>query len=647
MTYTLRSLLPICVSFFIHFAPAIASEPSRSDILKSDIPDKFTPRLEGFDYVKRIEMVPMRDGTKLNTVILIPKDANKVPIILNRTPYNATSKFAKNSPTLTSIVPQFMDTVAQARYILVSQDIRGKYKSEGNYVMTRPQVGPLNDSGLDHATDAYDTIDWLVKNLPESNGRVAIMGGSYEGFTSLMATLNPHPALKVSIPFAPMVDGWIGDDWFHNGAFRQTGTLEYIYGQEASRSGDYEWWTGKRDQFDEYLSVWSAGDMAKLKGIENLGFWKALASHPSYDTYWSDQALNSFFATQPIKVPMMIVSGLFDQEDSYGGPALFRDLIKRPDAAGKLHLILGPWNHGGGRRAGGAIGPIQFDGDTAVWFRNQVMQPFLEHFLVDGPKKHLSPALVYQTGSNKWQNFDTWPQGCKEGCEFKTKPLYLGTKGKLTFATPGPGAEDDASDSYPSDPAKPVPFIPRPIATTQGENRWDEWLMIDQRFVDGRPDVLTYVTEPLIQAITVSGEPRGHLFASTTGMDADWIVKLIDVWPDENAVRPVMGGYQLMIAADILRGRYRTDFTKPTALVPNKVQEFNVRLPHVNHVFQPGHRIMVQIQSSWFPLYDRNPQTYVQNIMFAQPADYRKQTHTIYHSAVAPSAIDLPIVPKP
>ncbi len=389
---------------------AMQAQPAPpQDSLPSDIPEKFTANTETFDYVKRVEMIPMRDGVKLNTVILIPKGAKGAPIILNRTPYNATSKFARNSPNLTSVVPYFLDTVAQARYIIVSQDIRGKYKSEGNYVMTRPQAGPLNNSGIDHATDTYDTIDWLVKNLSESNGRVAVMGGSYEGFTSLMATLNPHPALKASIPFAPMVDGWMGDDWFYNGALRQTGTLDYIYNQEATRAGSEHWWTGRRDEYEDYMEFWSAADMAKSRGIEELGFWKAVSSHPAYDSYWQDQALDRFFAAQPIKVPMMIVSGLFDQEDIYGGPALYRAMAKRADAAGKLFLTLGPWNHGGGRRAGDMIGPVKFEGETAVWFRRNVMQPFLAHYLTDAPKPDLAPALIYQTGADQWQKFKSWP----------------------------------------------------------------------------------------------------------------------------------------------------------------------------------------------------------------------------------------------
>ncbi len=636
---SLRHIAAMTVSVLLSISALVMAPIARAD-LPDEIPAKFTPKTDTFDYARRSVMIPMRDGVKLNTVILIPKGAQGAPIILNRTPYNATKKLSRSdSPNLADVVPHFLDTAAEARFIIVSQDVRGKYKSEGSYVMTRPVIGQMNGSDTDHATDTYDTIDWLVKNLPESNGRVAMMGGSYEGFTSLMGTLNPHPALKVSIPFAPMVDGWMGDDWFQNGAFRQTGTLEFIYGQQATRSSDESWWTGQRDEYAEFMQQWSAGDMAKAKGIEGLGFWKLVSAHPAYDHYWSDQALDKYFARQPIGVPMMIVSGLFDQEDIYGGPALYRALASRPDAAGRLFLVMGPWNHGGGRRFGGDIGPIRFGGDTAVTFRRQVLQPFLEHYLLDGPKPDLAPATIFQTGTNRWQNFTTWPIGCANGCAVKNRPYFLQARGGLGPLNPG----NAGSDSYTSDPAKPVPYIPRPIPTGE-ESRWGEWLLIDQRFVDGRPDVLTYVTDRLTAALTISGEPIARLFAATSGTDADWVVKLIDVWPDQDINRPVMGGYQQMIAASILRGRYREDFANPKPLTPGKVLEFNVRLPHANHVFLPGHKIMVQIQSTWFPLYDRNPQTYVENIFFAKPKDYVTAVQTIHHSNSYPSAVELPIV---
>ena len=611
--------------------------------LPSDIPEKFRPKSDSFDHERRVEKIPMRDGVKLHTVILVPKGAKDAPIILDRTPYNATKNLSRaDSPHLALVVPPYFDTVAEARYIIVSQDVRGKHKSEGSYVMNRAPIGPLNSSETDHATDTFDTIDWLVKHLPESNGRVAIMGGSYGGFTAVMGTLRPHPALKAAVPFAPMIDGWMGDDWFHNGAFRQQGSIDYVYNQEATRDGGESWWSGYRDEYSHWLAQGSVGEMAKAKGIEELGFWKTLTSHPAYDSFWQEQALDRYFARQPIAVPMMIVAGLFDQEDIYGGPALYRALSKRADAAGRLHLVLGPWHHGGGRGSGGDIGQIRFDGDTGIWFRRQVMQPFLSHYLTDAPRPDLAPALVYQTGTNRWQKFLSWPQGCVADCPTKTKPIYLQANGGLGFEPPTKAAP--VSDAFVSDPAKPVPFMPRPVITSGPDSRWSEWLTIDQRLVDGRPDVLTYATERLIEPVTISGEPLARIFAATTGSDADWVVKLIDVWPDQEANRPIMGGYQQMIAADILRGRYREDFSHPKPIAPGKILEYKIRLPHANHVFLPGHRIMVQIQSTWFPLYDRNPQTYVDNIFFAKRADYRPATHTIHHSPEQPSAIELPML---
>ena len=605
--------------------------------LPSEIPAKFEPRKEGFDFERRIEKIPMRDGVTLHTVILVPKGARGAPIVLTRTPYNATKALTQaESPYLASVVPAYFDTAAEARYIIVAQDVRGKYKSEGSYVMTRAPIGSLNASTTDHATDTYDTIEWLVKHVSESNGRVAILGGSYGGFTTLMGTLHPHPALKAAVPFAPMIDGWMGDDWFHQGAFRQQGSIDYVYNQEATRDGAHLWWSGYRDEYTEWLERGSAGEMAKAKGVDRLGFWKILTTHPAYDAFWQEQALDHYFAAQPIAVPLMIVAGLFDQEDIYGGPALYRALAKRADAAGHLHLVLGPWNHGGSRSAGGEIGQIRFAGETGAWFRHEIMQPFLAHYLTDAPQPDLAPALVYQTGTNRWQRFAAWPQANA------TKPLYLQPHGGLSFASPANG--DAASDAFVSDPAKPVPFMPRPVVRAGADGRWGEWLTIDQRFVDGRPDVLTYVTPRLTEAITISGEPLARIFAATTGTDADWVVKLIDVWPDQEASRPAMGGYQQMIAGDILRGRYREDFARPTPIAPGKILEYKIRLPNANHVFLPGHRIMVQVQSTWFPLYDRNPQRYVENIFFAKPADYVVATHTIHHSPAQPSAIELPVV---
>jgi putative CocE/NonD family hydrolase len=513
--------------------------------------------------------------------------------------------------------------------------------------MTRPPRGPQNPTPVDHSTDTYDTIDWLVKNVPESNGRVGTIGGSYEGFTAVMSTVGPHPALKVAVPFAPMIDGWVGDDWFHNGAFRQDGTLEYVYQQEATRKNDEMWWSGVRDTYDEYLRTGSAGAMAASRGLEQLGFWHALTTHTAYDSFWQDQAIDKVLAKEPLKVPMMIVSGLFDQEDIYGGPALYKALAPRDPQGELVHLVLGPWNHGQGRREGRGIGQIQFEGDTATWFRRTVMQPFLDYYLRDGPKPDTPRVLVYETGADQWHRYDAWPRACAEGCPERSRNLYLLAGGRLGFDAPA-ATKADKYDEYVSDPGKPVPYRQRPtLPSHDPDSTWGEWLVDDQRQAASRPDVLVYETEPLTAPLRLAGQPIAHLFASTSGSDSDWVVKIIDVWPDEVPDHPKLGGYQQMLSADILRGRYREDPANPRAIPSGKVLPYTLRLPNVSHTFLPGHRIMVQVQSTWFPLYDRNPQTYVQNIMYAKPEDFVKATQRIWHTPDSASLMEFPVIAAP
>ncbi len=608
-------------------------------------PAAFKPKTDAFDFVKREEMIPMRDGVKLKTFILVPKGAKDAPILLTRTPYSASSRVTRHqSSRLASVVPQMNDTSVAAGYIIVYQDVRGKYGSEGEYVMTQPIRGPLNRTATDHATDCYDTIEWLVKNVPESNGRVGTIGGSYEGYTTLMSTVNPHPALKVAVPFAPMVDGWMGDDWFHNGAFRQDGALEYTYEQEASRKNELLWWTDTYDTYEFYLRAGNVGSLAASRGLEQLEFWRMLAAHPSYDDFWQGQAVDKLLAKKPLTVPMMIVGGLFDQEDIYGAPALYEALAPKDPSGKMIHLVLGPWNHGQGRREGRGIGMIQFEGDTAGWFRRKVMQPFLDHYLKDAPQPGTPRVLAYETGADTWHRYDDWPRSCAEGCGAKPRNIYLLAKGQLGFDRPPEAPQ--AFDEYISDPAKPVPYRIRPtLGSGATESTWGEWLMDDQRQAASRPDVLVYETGPLTAPVRLAGEPYARLFASTTGSDADWVVKIIDVWPSEYPDNPKLGGYQQMISADIFRGRYREEFSSPKAIEPNKVLEYRIRLPQANHTFLPGHRIMVQVQSSWFPLYDRNPQSFVPNIMFAPPESYIKATHRIWRTAAQSSAIELPVIP--
>jgi putative CocE/NonD family hydrolase len=584
-------------------------------------------------------MIPMRDGVKLNTIILVPKEAQDAPIVITRTPYNASGSTLRfNSPNLSSVVPQINDTTSAARYIIVYQDIRGKYGSEGDYVMNKPPTGPLNTTGTDHSTDCYDTIDWLVKHMAESNGRVAVIGGSYKGFTTLMSTINPHPALKAVVPFASMVDGWIGDDWFHWGAFRQEDALPFFYNQQATRKNEIKWWSGNYDTYEAFLRAGNAGAVASSRGMESIGFWQKVTSHTAYDSFWQQQAVDKLLAKRPLTVPMLIVGGLFDEQDIYGSPALYKALAPKDPNGRFIHLVIGPWNHAQGRREARSLGLLQFEGDTGSWFRRKVMQPFLDHYLRDAPKPETPRVLVYETGANVWHRYDDWPPASA-----RTRSLYVQEDGRLGFEAP-PAAKQ-AFDEYVSDPAKPVPYRERSsIPKYASEPTHGEWLVDDQRHAASRTDVLVWNTEPLKKPVRVAGEPIARLFASTSGSDSDWVVKIIDVWPDEVPENPKLSGCQQMLSADIFRGRYREDLAVAKPLEPNKVLEYRIPLPHVSHTFLPGHRIMVQVQSSWFPLYDRNPQTFVPNIMFAPPESYRKATQRVWRTGEFPTAIELPVI---
>jgi uncharacterized protein len=628
--------------------------------LPSETPANFQPVTSSFDYVRRDVMIPMRDGVKLHTVILIPKGAKNSAILLTRTPYSATEltshdprggagRNAGPSTHLASILWGYdnpTELIIEDHYIRVVQDVRGKYGSEGDYIMTRPLHGPLNPTPVDHSTDTYDTIDWLVKNIPESNGKVGIIGISYDGFLPLMALVNPHPALKVSVPMNPMVDGWMGDDWFHYGAFRQQ-NMPYIYEQEATRDNDAKWPTSYWDDYDMFMQAVSAGELGRTRGMEQIGFWRKILEHPSYDAFWRDQAVDRILANEPLKVPVMLVHSLWDQEDIYGAPAVYRAIKSKDTNNDKVFLVLGPWHHAQEIGDASTLGALKFNSDTALYFRQNILRPFLARYLLDNPpKSDIAPVNAFETGSNVWQRLSAWP-GCSNNCAIRSTPLYLAAGLKVGFAAPKSG--EAAFDEYVSDPAKPVPFRTRPIQPVgYGDGyTWSEWLVDDQREPSGRPDVLTYVSDALDAPVKISGQPVANLLASSSGTDSDWVVKLIDVYPDEVAGQPQMGGYQLMISADIFRGRYRESFDKPQAITPDKPLQYRFALPTANHVFKPGHRMMVQIQSSWFPLYDRNPQTFVPNIFWAKPADYRKATQRIYHAPGQTSYIELPVAAGP
>lgn len=599
--------------------------------LPNETPEKFEPTSYGFDHVRREVKIPMRDGVKLHTVILVPKGAKDAPMLLTRTPYDADALTSHvNSSQLGPNLAGYdnaTDVIVEGGYIRVVQDIRGKYNSEGEYVMNRPLRGSQNPTAVDHATDTYDTIDWLVKNVPESNGRVGILGISYDGFLPLMALVDSHPALKVAVPMNPMVDGWLGDDWFHYGAFRQQG-MPYIYDQEATRKNEIKWWTSHHDDYDMFMEAGSAGELGRRRGLEQLGFWRKILEHPSYDAFWREQAVDRILAERPLNVPVMIVHSLWDQEDIYGAIAVYEALEPKDAKNDRVYLAMGPWSHGQMIKDGSALGAIRFDSDTALTFRREVLRPFLDHFLKTGaPAMDVAPVTAFETGTNVWRRMQAWPGSVRRA------PLYLQPSSRAGFTAAA--ADAGAYSEYISDPAKPVPYRARPIDNSS----WSRWLVDDQREASGRPDVLTFTSEVLTEPVKITGRPMVNLVASTSGSDSDWVVKLIDVYPDQVARQPEMGGYQLMIAADVFRGRYRESLETPKALTPDAPLQYRFALPTANHVFLPGHRIMVQIHSSWFPLYDRNPQTFVPSIFWAKPQDYRKATQRVYHT----SYIDLPL----
>jgi uncharacterized protein len=599
------------------------------------------------DFEVREAMVPMRDDVKLHTVILTPKHVGTpLPILLQRTPYEGAKRIS--APLRTQLPGVLGPGSAQLEgYIWVYQDIRGRHGSEGKFLMERPQRGEFNTTQTDETTDAWDTVDWLVKNVPGNNGRVGLYGTSYDGWTVLMALLDPHPAVRAAVPVNPVSDMWIGDDWFHNGAFRMPYAFEYVYEMETSQNAWTPFAFDHEDTYVWWLRAGSAADVGRrYLNDERYTYWKQLTGHPAYDAYWQVTALDKQLANRATRlVPTMHVQGLFDQEDLYGSLAAYQALEPRDTDNNLNYFVAGPWRHGQNWADGSSLGAVHWDQDTALEWRRDQLAPFLDHYLKDGPDLHLAPVTVFNTGTRQWEHYDRWPNPA--GVE--TRRLYLRAGGAIAWQVPAAG--DKSADRYVSDPAKPVPYQPRPVRRIYDDDAgyaaWRSWLVADQRFVDSRPDVLTYVSEPLDEPVTVRGTVVSHLFAETTGSDADWIVKLIDVFPDEDAAEPAMSGYELMISGNILRGRYRQSRSNPQPIVPNRPLAYDIPMPQVNHTFKRGHRLMVQIQSSWFPLYDRNPQTYVSSIMEAKPADYHVATQTIHHGAAYPSNIELQVALPP
>ena len=639
MKYLARFFSFVCAGFLIAAAGAATQSPPRVTPMTPDVVEKYEQMLPSADYVRREEMVPMRDGAKLFTVVVMKKGAANAPILLSRTPYEASKSTGRvDSQRIVDILEVMDAEFVEDGYIRVYQDIRGMHKSEGAWVLNRPLAGPLNDTGIDESTDAHDTIAWLVKNTPESNGKVGVIGSSYLGFTALMTLINPHPALKAVIAQSPMVDGWMGDDWFHNGAFR-VNALGFPLSQGFNKGKDgTEFALGAGDDYTRYLEAGSVADFVKMVGAEHVPGIRKFLENPAYTEFWSLQAVDNWLAARPHTVPTMLVVGQWDQEDSYGAPAVYRALEPKDKNNDRVSLVIGPWRHSGFNHYGYDLGALTFTGDTAHEWRVKYAKPFFDHWLKGGPDPKTPPVLTYATGANQWNVSQRWPMGT-------AKPIYLAAHGEATFEKP----KAAGSEEYISDPAKPVPFLPRPI--DMGDPvQWKPWLVHDQRFVTGRPDVATWTSAPLEKAVHIMGAPEVELFASTTGTDSDWVVKLIDVYPNDvpepasQGAKPSMAGFELPVGIEIFRGRYLKSFAQPSPLEPGKVERYSWKLPDVDHVFLPGHRIMVQVQSTLFPLYDRNPQTYVDNIMYARKDDYKKATQKIWFGGANASAVVLPVI---
>ena len=609
----------------------------------------------GFNKIE--EMIPMRDGVKLHTIIYVPKSHNgPLPILFNRTPYGISNLYR--------VFPSgILKELIEDSYIFAFQDIRGRFKSEGQFVMLRPLRQPGNAKAIDEGTDTYDTIDWIIKNVPNNNGRVGMFGTSYPGWLVVMAVLEPHPALKAVVEEATPADMFLGDDFHHNGAFRLSYGFEYCFSLESSNlTTNFEF-----DRYDTYqwylrLGPLSNADARYFHG--KIPTWNNFVSHPNYDQFWQQQALAN--QLKKVTVPIMHVAGWWDQEDFYG-PIKAYELLEKTDTSHVNYLVAGPWNHGGWNRlTGDKFGNIDFGSPVSQYFRAEIFHPWFAYYLKDKGQLKQPEALTFETGSNQWTSFDGWPPRAN----VTQRQLYFRERGQLSFDRPSStgrawhgrpahvvnhGQDAHATlnsyDTYVSDPAHPVPYRPRPIEPTynpaeRGGSRWSTWLLEDQRFVEHRPDVLTWETEPLKDDTVIAGDIVAHLFASTSGTDSDWVVKLIDVYPESYPKDPKMGGYQLMIANEILRGRFRNSFTKPEPIPANHVVEYTIDLHTNNHAFLRGHRIMVQVQSTWFPLYDRNPQRFVPNIYLAKETDFQPATQRVFRSGQTASYISLPVKAK-
>lgn len=575
-------------------------------------------------YTKYEHLIPMRDGVRLFTRVYVPKDdSQKWPLLITRTPY-ALKPYGENN--YSDLTGSFMN-FAKDNFILVSQDVRGRYGSEGTYVHVRPFNPHKKDKDTDESSDAYDTIDWLVKNIPNNNGNAGIFGISYPGFYTAMAMIDSHPALKAASPQAPISDWFMGDDIHHNGAFFLSQNFGFFH-SFAQRAEDPLHEELKRynfktpDGYDFFLRMGALTNSIAL--LKNAPEWREFLSHPTYDDYW--QARNIRPHLKNIKCAVMTVGGWFDAEDLFGPLEIYRGAERMNPGITNI-LVMGPWSHGAwGRGEGDKLGDINFRSKTSEYYREKIELPFFRHYLKGDTNFTATEARVFETGANQWRKFDAWPP---KQCAPRT--FHLAGANKLTFES----AQDSLSgfDEFVSDPAKPVPFT---LEFTTDYPRG--YPTHDQRFAASRPDVLVYETEPLENDLTLAGPIKVQLQVSTTGTDADWIVKLVDVYagdypdPNPNPSHLAMGGYQQLVRGDVFRGKFRNSFEKPEPFEPNKITKVEFTMPDILHTFRRNHRAMIHVQSSWFPLVDRNPQTFV-NIPTAKDSDFKKATHRVYHNS--------------
>ena len=584
-------------------------------------------------YKKKTVMIPMRDGVKLFTVILTPVyQKTPLPFLITRTPYGADLPLSEGAVFSLDASPGF-NTLAKGGYIFVLQDIRGKYKSEGTMQIHQPIIHLQDKKAVDESTDTYDTVDWLTKYIRNNNNKAGIFGISYPGWLALVGAIDPHPALKASSEQACMSDLFLGDDFHHNGAFRLSYGMEYSYEVEHDKTTDSDFPFPQYDLYNWYLKLGSLQNVNSKYFKNTIPTWNNFTEHPNYDAFWQKNSTLSY-VHQP-QIPMLHVGGYFDQED-LNGPQLMYSQMEQYDTAHKNYIILGPWNHGQwSRNKADSLGKLSFESNTGAYFQT-LQKEWFDFWLKGIGTGKFNEATCFQTGSNQWKTYSSWPPK-----EVDIKNLYIHENNTASFDKP---AQSKASVTYISDPAKPVPYRTLPIEATYGPgSRWRTWQVEDQRFVFNRPDVISFIMDSLTEDLTVTGQIKAHLIASTTGTDADFVVKLIDVYPDMDSQNLQMSGYQLPVAMEVFRGRFRKSFENPEPFIPNKPEQLVIDLHQINHTFKKGHHLMIQIQSTWFPVIDRNPQQYITNIFEAKETDFIKAAQTIYCSEKLSSYIELPV----